>query len=96
MDLSNIAGQVGAFFGLQPATMVLLIFIVTTAANAASRLIPADATGALGVIGKICAFIGVHVDNRITAGVKSSDVSRASMETPPIPAKAEAIAKSDG
>ena len=92
MDLSNLAPDLGKLLGLQPSTLVLLLFIITTAANAGARLIPADATGFLGVLRKACSIIGVYVQNRVTSGVTVTDVAKAALETPPITAKAQAEA----
>lgn len=92
MDISNIAAQIGQIFGLQPSTLVLLLFLVTTAANVGARLIPNDATGALGVLRKVCSIVGVYVSSRVTSGVTVNDVASAAATTPPIDTKAQAQA----
>ena len=95
MDFTTIAADVAKFFNLDPSTLLMLIFIITTAANAGSRLIPNDATGTLAVIRKICSFVGVHISSRVTRGITEADVSAAAVATPPIDQKAQAIAASE-
>ncbi len=90
MDFSNIAAQIGQIFGLQPSTLVLLLFVVTTAANVGARLIPNDATGALGVLRKICSIVGVYVSSRVTSGVTLNDVASAAAATPAVAANVAA------
>lgn len=89
MDISTLAAQIGAVFGLQPSTLLLFIMIITSAANVGARLIPNDATGALGVLRQICSIIGLYVSSRVSSGVSVNDVAAAALKTPPIPAKVE-------
>jgi hypothetical protein len=89
MDISTLATQIGAVFGLQPST--LLLFIMISAANVGARLIPNDATGALGVLRQICSIIGLYVSSRVSSGVSVNDVAAAALKTPPIPEKVEEV-----
>ena len=89
MDISNLAPEIAKLFGVQPSTLVLLIMIITTAANAGARLIPSDATGFLGGLRKVCSIVGVYVQNRVTSGVTVTDVAKAALDTQPITGKAK-------
>lgn len=90
MDLENLAGQIAGLVGVEPSTLVLLIMIVGTLANAGARLIPDDAVGFWGGVRRVCAVIGVYIPSRISPGVSVNDVARAALDTPPIPGKVEA------
>jgi hypothetical protein len=93
MDISNLAPDIANLLGVQPSTMLLLLFLLTTAANVVSRLIPDTATGGLLLLKQICSIVGAHVSNRIAPGVTQADVAKAALDTPPIDEKAEAIAE---
>jgi len=89
MDISNLAPEIAKLLGVQPSTLVLLIMVIGTIANAAARLIPQDATGPLAVVRKIAAVIGVYVPSRVTSGVSVTDVAQAALGAPPIPQNLE-------
>lgn len=79
MDLSGLEQMmpdIAQWFNVDPATVVFWLGVICMACNVAGRLIPDDATGALGVARVVCKFIGAHVQNRVTTGVKTSDVIR--------------------
>lgn len=82
MDIANLAPDLARLLGINPATLVLLLWIIVQAANVGARLIPNDATGYLGVLRKICALIGLYVSSRITSGVTVNDTAKAVIETP--------------
>ena len=93
--MTDIVPQIAALIGVNPSTLVLLIFVITTTANAGARLIPDDATGVLGVTRRVCKVIGVYVSSRITAGTTVNDVAKAALATPPIPGKVDAQHEED-
>lgn len=77
MDLSFI-GQlipnVAGWLHVEPATVVALIGFILGSCNLAGRLIPDDADGWLGMVRKACKFLGAYASNRVSTGVKTSDV----------------------
>lgn len=75
--MEQILQAIPNLLGLDPASFTLLLIVVATVANIVSKLIPESATGALGVVRKICAFLGVALANRITPHVTSKDISKA-------------------
>jgi hypothetical protein len=95
VDIGNIAGQLGALFGIQPSTLLLFIMIIGGAANAGARLIPQDAVGFLGSVRKVCAVIGIYIPSRVTSGVSVTDVAQAALKTPPIPQQVDADQAAD-
>lgn len=77
MDLSfieHLIPDVAGWLNVEPATLVALIGFVLGACNLAGRLIPDDAEGVLGWVRRICKFLGVCASNRVSSGVKTSDV----------------------
>lgn len=90
MDVSNFIPDIARLLGIQPSTLLFLIMVVTTAANAASRRIPDTATGWLGVVRAICTVIGVRVQSRVAPGLTVSDVSKAALAVPVIAENAAA------
>jgi hypothetical protein len=81
MDISALAPDLGKLLGINPSTLVLLLFIANVAARAATRSIPNDATGFWAFVRQICAIIGVEVSSKITSGVSVADVAAASLKT---------------
>lgn len=80
MDLSGmeeLIPPIAQMLGIEPATALLGVGLIVTAANIAGRLIPDDATGALGTIRKAAKFIGLVVPNRIARGVSVDEVAKA-------------------
>lgn len=65
-----IANQIG----VAPTQLLFYLAVFTTGCNVVSRLIPDDATGWLGQVQRVTKVLGVHVSNRVTEGVKTSDV----------------------
>lgn len=90
MDIANLAPDLARLLGIQPSTLVLLIFIVVQLANVGARLIPNDATGFWGGVRKVCALIGLYVSSRVTSGVSVNDVTDAALKTPVIERRVEA------
>lgn len=77
MDLSfveSLIPNIAAWLNLDPATVLLLVLLVSVAANVAARLIPDTADGWLGEVRKICKVLGVYAQNRVAPGVKTADV----------------------
>lgn len=80
VDLSGIQDyipNIAALLGLDPATVLLLLTIVVTAANITARLIPDTATGFLGGLRKVAKIIGMFVPNRVATGITVNDVAKA-------------------
>ena len=63
--------------GLDPGTFALLVGVLVTIANVIAKLIPESSTGWLGVVRKVCGFLGVALATRITPNVTSKDISKA-------------------
>lgn len=98
VDLSGIENfipPIAQMLGIEPSTALLLVGILIVASNVASKLIPDDATGWLGVIRKIAAVIGLCVGNRIVPGVSVNDVAKAVVGTSEI-AMVEHLAEQAG
>lgn len=93
MEIANLAPDLARLLGIQPSTLVLLIFVIVQLANLGARLIPNDATGFWGGVRKVCAFVGLYVSSRVTGGVTVNDVTGAALKTPAIERKVEAAAK---
>jgi len=66
-------------FGIAPSHVVFAIMVAVAIANLVGRVIPDDATGILGIIRKVCKFIGLYVPNTITPGVTTNDVAKAAL-----------------
>lgn len=80
MDLSFLEvfiPNIAKMLNLDPATVLLFLTGFVTICNLVGRAIPDDAIGALGVIRRICKFLGLYAPNRITSGVSTSDVASA-------------------
>lgn len=80
VDLSGIQDyipNIAAWLGLDPATVLLLLTILVTAANITARLIPDTATGYLGALRKVAKIIGMFVPNRVASGISVNDVAKA-------------------
>lgn len=93
MDITNFVPQIAAALGIAPSNLLLFIGVVTIVANRIARLIPDDATGWKGTVRKICGFIGLYVQSRVTEGVTVNDVAKAALLTPPITEKAKEVAE---
>lgn len=85
MDLSLIQSMipnVAKWLHVEPATVLLMWMILSTAANITSRLIPDTATGWLGTVRKLCAILGVHVQNRVAPpNITTEDVAEDVLES---------------
>lgn len=75
--MEQILQAIPNLLGLDPATFTLLLVVIATLSNIVSKLIPESATGTLGVIRKVAAFLGLALANRITPHVTSKDISKA-------------------
>jgi hypothetical protein len=84
--------------GIAPSTMILLLFIITQAANLTARAIPETATGWKGTLRKVCSVVGLYMSSRIAPGVTVNDVAKAAAKVPPIPqiVEAEKVAEAPG
>lgn len=81
-DLSGIEQlipPIAQFFGIEPATALLIVGLIVTVANITGRLIPDDATGTLGTVRKIAKVIGLFVPNRIAPRISVNDVAKAAV-----------------
>lgn len=75
--MDQIFNYLPNLLGLDPQAFTLYLVILVTVANVVAKLIPESTVGWLGVVRKICAFIGVNLANRITPNVTSKDISKA-------------------
>lgn len=85
INIANLAPDIAKLLGLQPSTMILLLFIITQAANLTARAIPEDATGWKGTLRKVCSVVGLYMSSRITPNLTVNDVAKAAAKVPPIP-----------
>lgn len=79
----DLIPDIARLIGIDESDLLLYIGMLVAACNVASRLIPDNATGPLFYLRKVTKFIGVHVQNRVSPGVKTSDVIRAVVGTQP-------------
>jgi hypothetical protein len=70
----DLIPDIARLLGISQADTLFYMGVLVAAANIVSRLIPDDATGPLGTVQKIAQFIGLHVENRVTKGVTTTDV----------------------
>lgn len=68
------------FFGVQPEVIIALLPTIVFLFNFASRLIPDDAKGFLGFVGRACAILGLHVSNRVTRGLTVNDLAQFTLD----------------
>jgi hypothetical protein len=90
INVANLAPDLAKLLGIPPSTMILLLMIITTAANVGARVIPDDAKGWKGALRKVCALIGLYVSSRVTADKTVAEVARAALKAQPIPQIVEA------
>lgn len=74
--MDNIVNSVAGLLGISPITFVLLLGVVVAVCNLVGKLIPDDATGALGVLRQVCKVLGLYISTRITTGVSVNDTAR--------------------
>lgn len=85
MDISLVEAlipNVAGMLGIEPATALLIVGVVVSVCNLLGRLIPDDATGWLGVVRKVCKFVGLYTSNRVSSGVSVNDVTKAMLDAP--------------
>lgn len=78
MDLSFVEAMipnVAAMLGIDPATALLILGVVVSVCNLLGRLIPDEATGWLGLVRKVCKFVGLYASNRVTKDATVNDVA---------------------
>lgn len=85
--LTLIVTTIAGWLGTTPTIVLGYIGLIVAIANAISRWVPDDATGALGVIRSICKFIGINVNSRITSGTTVNDVVKTAASFPEVQAK---------
>lgn len=77
MDLSfieQVIPNIAAWLNLDPATVLLIFVTISSVSNVIARAIPDDQTGFLGGLRNVCKVLGLYVSNRVTEGVKTSEV----------------------
>lgn len=89
--LEQLIPPIAQWLGIEPATLLLLLGMLVSAANITSRLIPDDTPGWLGIVRKVAKVIGLYVSPRITSGVSLADVAKASVGVPAKPAVVESM-----
>lgn len=85
IDISALAPDLARLIGVQPSTLVLLLFLLSQGSRVLARRIPSDATGFWGFMRQTCAIIGFETPNTITSGTTSTEILSAAAKTPPIP-----------
>lgn len=73
--------DIARLLGVDESDLVLGIGLLVAASNIVSRLIPDNAIGWLATLRTVAKFIGLHVQNRVAQGVKTSDVVKAVVGT---------------
>lgn len=89
MDYTNFIPVIAGWLHMTPSTLLAVIVAVIKAADVLARLIPSDATGWLAAVRKVCVFVGIHVSPRVTSGVTSTDVAKATLSFPEAQAKVD-------
>lgn len=79
LDISNLAPELAGLFGVNPATLVLLLVILNRGCELAARVIPNDATGWRATVRKIAAVIGTYTPNRITSAIPARNAADAAL-----------------
>lgn len=75
--IEDFIPNIAALLGLDPATVLLLLAIISMAANVVSKMIPDDATGWQSTVRKITTWIGLAFPNRIAHGLNVNDIAKA-------------------
>jgi hypothetical protein len=97
MDLSMLEAMIpdiAGWLNIEPATLLLYMMLICTAANIVSRVIPDDVGGFWGQVRRICTIIGAYTPNRVTRGISVNDVAR-SIVAPAIDEVIEAASDPD-
>lgn len=74
--MDQILNYLAGALGVDSTTFLLILAVVVAVCNLVGRLIPDDATGALGVFRKVAKVVGLYVSNRVTDGVSVNDTAR--------------------
>jgi hypothetical protein len=72
MDLIVIIDLIAKQLGLTDAQLGVTLLFVILFSNLASRLIPDDSKGALGLVHKVAKILGLYAANRISRGVTTT------------------------
>lgn len=81
----TIADQAFKLWGLHGTSLIVTLLLVSFVCQAVGKIIPEDATGWKGALRKVCKVVGIYVSNRITSGVSTADVARATLNTGTVP-----------
>lgn len=81
----TVADQAFKLWGLHGTSLIVTLLLISFVCQTVGKIIPEDATGWKGVVRKVCKVVGIYVSNRITSGVSTADVARATLSTGAVP-----------
>lgn len=90
MDIANLAPLIAQRLGIDPMSLIIMLFVAGYLGKIASRAIPDDAKGVLGVIRRIGTTFAAEMPNKLTAGISTGDAARVAIGLAP-PEKVEAV-----
>lgn len=79
-ELDFLLAAIASQFGLNPASLVLLIGTIVSVSQLIGKLILDDATGWLATVRKVAKVLGLYVSNRVSAGISVGDVAASVLE----------------
>jgi hypothetical protein len=77
INIPQLIPVISRLFDVDPSTVMVVLWMLVTGCNVASRLIPADTSGFLGGVRRVSSIIGIHVVDRIKPGVSIIQVATA-------------------
>lgn len=77
MDPVFLIELIARQLGLTDAQLGITLLFVVLVSNLASRLIPDDSTGWLGLVHKLTKIVGLYASNRISKGVTTTTAVKA-------------------
>lgn len=88
MDASftDLIESIASTVGMDAGTLLGFLALLSMGCRFVGKSIPDDTTGILGVIRKVCKFLGLYVSNKVTSGVTTNDVVKSLTATSEEPA----------
>lgn len=77
MEITLIIDMIASQLGLTDNQLGITLLFIMLFSNLASRLIPDDSTGVLGVLNKVTKILGLYASNRISQGVTTTTAVKA-------------------
>lgn len=81
MEVTELVDPIAQLLGIEGASVLATLAVVSLVARLIGKAIPDDRTGWVGTLRTVCKIVGLYTSNRVTSQVSVNDVAKVLLDS---------------